>query len=55
LPANRAFQNRAGARFRSFDLVAKFARCQFAKTTANCSNCFCHVHLISSVSRPQRL
>jgi hypothetical protein len=24
------------------------------KTTANCSNCFCHVHLISSVSRPQR-
>jgi hypothetical protein len=27
---------------------------RFAKTTANCSNSFCHFHLISSVSRPQR-
>jgi hypothetical protein len=27
---------------------------RFAKTTANCSNFFCHFHLISSVSRPQR-
>jgi hypothetical protein len=26
---------------------------RFAKTTANCSNSFCHFHLISSVSRPQ--
>jgi hypothetical protein len=25
-----------------------------AKTTANCSNSFCHFHLISSVSRSQR-
>ena len=33
---------------------AKFARCSFAKTTANCFNCFCHFYLISSVSRPQR-
>ena len=52
--------NRAGARVRSFDLakearqMAKFARCSFAKTTANCSNSFRHFHLISSVSRPQR-
>jgi hypothetical protein len=34
--------------------MAKFARCPFAKTTANCSNSFCHFHLISSVSQPQR-
>jgi hypothetical protein len=34
--------------------MAKFARCSFAKTTANCSNSFCHFHLISSVSRPQQ-
>jgi hypothetical protein len=34
--------------------MAKFARCSFAKTTANCSNSFCHFHLISSASRPQR-
>ena len=27
---------------------------RFAKTTANCSNSFCHFHLILSVSRPQR-
>jgi hypothetical protein len=27
---------------------------QMAKTTANCSNSFCHLHLISSVSRSQR-
>jgi hypothetical protein len=55
--------NRAGARIRSFDFanearqmgeMAKFARCLFAKTTANCSNSFCHSRLISSVSRPQR-
>ena len=52
--------NRAGARVRSFDLakearqMAKFKRCPFTKTIANCSNSFCHFHLISSVSRPQR-
>ena len=34
--------------------MAKFARCSFAKTTANCFNSFCHIHLISSVSPPQR-
>jgi hypothetical protein len=34
--------------------MAKFARCSFAKTTANCSNSFCHFHLISSMSRLQR-
>ena len=34
--------------------MAKFARCSFEKTTANCFNSFCHFHLISSVSRPQR-
>jgi hypothetical protein len=34
--------------------MAKFARYSFAKTTANCFNSFCHFHLISSVSRPQR-
>jgi hypothetical protein len=34
--------------------MAKFARCSFAKITANCSNSFCHFHLISSMSRPQR-
>jgi hypothetical protein len=34
--------------------MAKFARCSFAKITANCSNSFCHFHLISSISRPQR-
>jgi hypothetical protein len=45
---------------RSFDLVkearqmAKFARCSFEKTTANCCNSFCHFHLISPVSRPGR-
>jgi hypothetical protein len=33
---------------------AKFARCPFAKTNANCFNSFCHFRLISSVSRPQR-
>jgi hypothetical protein len=27
---------------------------RFAKATANCSNSFCHFHLILSVSRPQR-
>jgi hypothetical protein len=27
---------------------------RFAKTTANCSNSFCHFHLILSVSQPQR-
>jgi hypothetical protein len=27
---------------------------RFEKTTANCSNSFCHFHLISSVSQPQR-
>ena len=42
-------RNRVGAR-----QMAKFARYSFAKTTANCSNSFCHFHLISSVSRPQR-
>ena len=53
-------RDRAGARVRSFDLakearqMAKFARCSFAKTTANCSNSFCHFHLISSMSRLQR-
>jgi hypothetical protein len=26
--------------------ATKFARCPFAKTTANCSNSFCHFHLI---------
>ena len=52
--------NRAGARVRSFDLakearqMAKFKRCPFTKTIANCSNSFCHFYLISSVSRPQR-
>jgi hypothetical protein len=54
--------NRAGARVRSFDLanearqmgeMAKRSHgARFAKTTANCSNSFCHFHLISSVSRP---
>jgi hypothetical protein len=44
-------RNRAGARVRS---MAKFTRCPFAKATANCPNSFCHFHLISSVSRPQR-
>jgi hypothetical protein len=34
--------------------MAKFARCPFAKTTANCFNSFCHFHLISSISRSQR-
>jgi hypothetical protein len=34
--------------------MAKFARCSFAKTTANFSNSFCDFHLISSVSRPQQ-
>jgi hypothetical protein len=34
--------------------MAKFARWRLAKTTANCSNSFCHFHLILSVSRPQR-
>ena len=34
--------------------MAKFARCSFAKTTANCFNSFGHFHLISSVSRLQR-
>ena len=51
--------NRAGARVHSFDLtkearkMAKFARCPFAKTTANCFNSSCHFHLISSMSQPQ--
>jgi hypothetical protein len=27
---------------------------RFAKTTANCSNSFCHFHLILSVSWPQQ-
>ena len=34
--------------------MAKFARFPFPKTTANCSNSFCHFHLTSSVSRPQK-
>jgi hypothetical protein len=34
--------------------MAKFARCPFARTTANCSNSFCHFHLIMTVSRPQQ-
>jgi hypothetical protein len=34
--------------------MEKFARCSFAKTTANCFNSFCHFRLISSVSRPQK-
>jgi hypothetical protein len=45
----------------TFDLAKKhdkwqnFARCPFAKTTANYSNSFRHFHiLISSLSRPQR-
>ena len=42
-------RNRAGAR-----QIEKFARCSFAKTTANCFHFFCHFHLISSVSWPQR-
>jgi hypothetical protein len=33
---------------------AKFERCPFTKTIANCSNSFCHFHLISPVNRPQR-
>ena len=51
LAANGPFRtrNRAGAR-----QMAKFARCSFAKTTANCFNSFCYFHFISSVSRPQR-
>jgi hypothetical protein len=61
LPANRAFQNqKSGWSTRSFFCLAKearhmakFAQCSFAKTTANCSNSFCHFHLISSMSRPQ--
>jgi hypothetical protein len=59
LPANRAFQNRKSgcstrSLLRSFDLangarqIVKLARCPFEKTTANCSNSFCHFHLISS-------
>jgi hypothetical protein len=49
--------NRAVARVRSFRIwqkEAKFARCPFAKTNANCFNSFCHFRLISSVSRSQR-
>jgi hypothetical protein len=52
--------NQAAARVRSFDLaqearqMEKFARCSFAKTTANRSNSFCHINLISSVNRHQR-
>ena len=54
--------NWVGARLVTFVLLiwqearqmAKFARCSFAKTTANCSNSFCHFHLISSMSWPQR-
>ena len=55
--------NRAGARVRSFDLaignkrsttMTTFSRRPFAKTTANCSNSFCHFHLISSASWPRR-
>ena len=51
--------NRAGTCVRSFNFakarqMAKFARCPFAKTITNCSNSFCHFHLISSVSRTQR-
>jgi hypothetical protein len=34
--------------------MAEFARCSFAKTTANCFNFFCHFHLIQSASRSQR-
>jgi hypothetical protein len=34
--------------------MTKFARCAFAKTTANYSNSFCRFHFISSVSRRQR-
>jgi hypothetical protein len=46
--------NWAGARVRSFDMakaarqMAKFARFPFPKTTANCSNSFCHFHLTTS-------
>jgi hypothetical protein len=66
LPANRLAEPEIGlerARVRSFDLakearqmgeMEKFVRRPFAKTTANCSNSFCHFHLISSVSRSQR-
>ena len=55
--------NRAGARVRAFDLASEARQmgemqnshgAQFAKTTANCFNSFCHFHLILSVSRSQR-
>jgi hypothetical protein len=51
--------NRAGAHFHSFDLANEAQQmgewqnlhgAWFAKTTANCSNSFCHFHLILSVS-----
>jgi hypothetical protein len=55
---------RLGARVRSFDMAIGNKRsttngktrrlCLFAKITANCSNSFCHFHLIASVSQPQR-
>ena len=32
--------------------MAKFARCSFAETTANCSNSFCHFHLIDLIREP---
>ena len=48
--------NRAGARVRAFDLASEARQmgemqnshgAQFAKTTANCFNSFCHFHLTS--------
>jgi hypothetical protein len=32
--------------------MAKFARCSFAETTANCSNSFCHFYLIDLIREP---
>jgi hypothetical protein len=53
--------NRTGARVRYWQTKhSEWVKWQnshsarFAKTTENCSNSFCHVHLIFSVSRPQR-
>jgi hypothetical protein len=62
--SNRTFQNRkSGWSTRSFFWFDKWSNdkwvkwqnshgARFAKTTANCSNSFCHFHLILSVSRP---
>jgi hypothetical protein len=66
LPANRTFQNRkSGWITRSFIFdLANEARlmgwrnshgARFAKTTANCSNSFCHFHLTLSQPRTQAL